>query len=149
MFHALGKVDQAALGERDPLVFEAELNYAAKRLGIVLIGSEKSEYLVGIVMRMMGWPVKRLVVPNTFDVARAFDHVAIHECNRATNVQGQPVVRQTLGSWSRDDVLVVITHCRFLSLLPSNTLLMPFRGVRCGLRRKPTAQKRELSVNSG
>lgn len=77
MFHSLGEVDQAALGERDPLVFEAELNYAAKRLGIVLIGSEKSENLIGIVVRVMRRPVKRLVVPNTFDVARTFDHIGI------------------------------------------------------------------------
>ena len=58
MFHPLGEVDQAALGERDPLVFEAELNYAAKRLGIVLVCSEKSEYLVGVVVGVMGRAVE-------------------------------------------------------------------------------------------
>lgn len=60
MFHPLGEVDQAALGERDPLVFEAELNYAAKRLGIVLVCSEKSEYLVGVVVGVMGRAVEGL-----------------------------------------------------------------------------------------
>ena len=128
MFHSLGEVDQTAFGQSYPLILEAKLNHATERFGVILVGSKKAEDLIGIVVRMMGRPVKRLVVSNTLDVARAFDHVAVHECNRATNVQGQPIVRQMLGSWSRDDILVVITHCRFLSLLPSNTLLMPLGG---------------------
>ena len=80
MFHPLGEVDQAALGERDPLVFEAEPNYAAKRLGIVLVCSEKSEYLVGVVVGVMGRAVEGLVVPDALHIARAIDHVTVHEC---------------------------------------------------------------------
>lgn len=80
MFHPLGEVDQAALGERDPLVFEAELNYAAKRLGIVLVCSEKSEYLVGVIVGVMGRAVEGLVVSDALHIARAIDHVTVHEC---------------------------------------------------------------------